>query len=144
MKAKANTVPVKPALDSVEVTFTADEAYWLVAVVGAQTDPISRGIYDALTDVIAKETGENKYLIYNANETARKAYKMASGNRKGYGEAYAESKPETISFLYDGVQRVVANSSIDDRNRLLRGFELKRGSVETNQFKSYHLYLIGT
>lgn len=137
IKAKAY-IPAIKTLEEVDITLNPDEAYWLVGVIGAQTDAMARKIYDALSDSIAKETGENKYRVHESNEFSRAAHKMATGNRKGYGEVVS-LKPEdkTVSFYYEGLWREVSNVSIKGRH--LSGVELTRAGKVTEQFKTYLL-----
>lgn len=142
MKTTVNIIPpapVKNTLSSVVVELTADEAYWLIGVVGAQTDNLARKLYENLTGEIAAETGESRHSFIHMNPITRDALKMATSNRKGYGEASEPREEKNISFRYHGLDREVVASSISIKGRLLCGVEEKRSGKITNQFKTFYL-----
>jgi hypothetical protein len=143
MRVKAKvTKPVKAELKELEITLDAADAYWLLGVIGAQTDETARRLYNDLLNTFQSETGE-RAVDLNKRDDYGAASRMANHNRLYGGVANLEDAPKVkiITFNYDGHSRRVTDPFID--GQLLKGFETHRGIVETNQYKSYRLDRIG-
>ena len=140
MQVKTKVISKKVEIDEVELTLNSEDVYWLLGVIGAQTDEKARVIYNALINSVTTETGDSDRDIRN-NPAYSAANKMASNNSI-YGNTFEKSlEPKTVTFMYDGQTRQVNDPVFE--GDLLKGFELTRGALPTNQFKSYRLDKIG-
>lgn len=139
MKIKASVQPQITPLRDVTLNLEPDEAYYLIGLLGATTDEAGKDLYDALTDEVGKNTNQQASTIVLRNPVANKAFNSI---RNGRFSGTPNSEPQTITFVYEGLTRVVKDPTFD--GNLLKGFELRRGERHTNQFKSYRVEKIGT
>lgn len=140
---KTKIVPPKPVVNELEEltwTLDPDSVYWLIGVLSATTDNTGAKLYNELCDAVCQATGEDKTRIHRSNKIANDSRTMTRGYRFENNQT-PEKEKKMFEFSYEGIDRVVYDPIIE--GQLLKGFELRRGNVDTEQFKSYRLDKIG-
>jgi hypothetical protein len=137
----ANSVTKVVELQSVDISLSGDEAYYLIGLLGATTDGGGKDLYNALCNAVEKSTGERGDTIFINNRVAKDAYHSIRNGRFSGTPNSTAPESKTITLVYDGYERVVKDPTFE--GTLLKGYELNRGGKVSEQFKSYRLDKIG-